>query len=81
MLEKEQGKDPTLQESKLAELQAKIDDLQRALHDMPKGYPLNHMYKYPIVDAVKCQTYVDSKEYKGSIEKYLADNAHFGDAA
>ena len=48
---------------------------------MPKGYPLNHMYKYPIVDPVKCQTQVDSSEFKGSAEKYLTDNAHLGGGA
>ena len=82
MLEKEQAAEPGPHDPKAGqELQAKIEDLQKALHDMPKGYPQKYMYKYPKIDALRCQTHVDSQEYKGSVEKYLADNADKGDEA
>ena len=41
---------------------------------MPKGYPQKYMYKYPKIDARRCQTQVDNNDFKGSIDKYLADN-------
>jgi hypothetical protein len=82
VLEKEQAAEPGPHDPKAGqELQAKIEDLQKTLHDMPKGYPQKYMYKYPKIDALRCQTHVDSQEYKGSVEKYLADNADEGDQA
>ena len=70
MLEKEQAAEPGPHDPKAGqELQAKIEDLQKTLHDMPKGYPQKYMYKYPKIDALRCQTHVDSQEYKGSVEK------------
>lgn len=73
--EKEQLVNPNPQNIKTCqELQAKIEELQKTLHEMPKGYPQKYMYKYPRVDALTCQTQVDEREYKGSIAKYLDEH-------